>query len=525
MKNKNILQDFLKDKDKAENLISRLYKEATAEELALLKSIGKFPLRLLKPYLKQEVFLKDKTHIRIVTGGNSSGKTLIGCAEFLSRIQKIHPYDKEWNNKKIPRHGLVLVEDTEQAKAHGASQSKILSMLDEDLLAQKPSFDKGFMTDVLFKDGSSFRVRSSKAGRKSMQGSRLDVIWIDEDCIKDADFFDELIFRISDSGQVPLIIYTYTPNLDNNKESFADDVLLPRIEAPDGTYDLKVHQFSIFDNPYIPDETKQFLLRNSAGGADQINARFDGDSKKKFGLIYNFKKDVHVIPPISKEYIKAHCKSIFRIIDPHPVKPTAVSFIGIFDDNRVIQFNELFQVGLIKDVATRIKTVCDGLGHLVKKTVIDYSANAKNAITGQTIVDEFLANNIACVNCIKDVTMGINFVRELLAYDEENSPTLFITSNCSNTIREFSKYREDAKTGLPIKKRDEFMDNIRYFACDLDAQFQFLKREKKNVRIQQRVINEGTTTNPTIDSDKARRVKARQLRNTNQVGRGVGRGR
>lgn len=518
------LQDLVnRNKDKTQELISRLYKEATEEEILLLKSIGKFPLRLLQPYYKQELFLKDNSQIVICTGGNSSGKTLIGCANFLYRITKTHPYDPEWNAQKRPIHGLILVEDTEQAKTHGASQSKLLSMLDDNLLAKKPTFDKGLLTDCFFRDGSSFRVRSAKAGRASIQGSRLDVIWIDEDCIKDADFFDELLFRLSDVGKPPLIIYTYTPNLDSNKESFADEVLLPRAEDPDGKYDISVHQFSIYDNPHIPDETKAFLLRNTAGDSDQVDARLHGDHKRSSGLIYNFDKKVHIINPISNEYIKEHCKSIYRVIDPHSNKPIAVSFIGIFDTGQIIHFNELFNDGLVRDVANRMKRICDGLGHLVKKTIIDYVARTGNKVNGQTVIDEFLANGIACVNCVKDVDIGINYVREILLFDENTPPKFTVTSNCVHTIKEFGKYKVDAKTGDPIKKNDEFMDNIRYFVCDPDAQKEFLQKGKRYAIPRQRAINESFTTNSTIDTDKIRRLKARQERNTNLLGKGVGR--
>ena len=517
------------DKDILISLMNKLRVSATEEEAQLLKQIGQFPLRLVTPYPKQSMFLKDGTQIRILIGGNSSGKTFIGSVEFVSRMDKTHLYDKVWNARKEPIYGMVLVEDKEQATQHGASQSKIISMLPADKI-KKMQFDRGFLEEVIFNDGSTITVRSSKAGRKSLQGSRLDIIWIDEDCLKYSSLFDELLFRLSDSGQMPLILITYTPNLEDSKESFTDSVLLPRFEEPDGKYDMKLHQFSLFDNPHIPDSTKQMLLRNASGDADQLNARFDGDSKKKHGLIYHkFNKSIHVIPPISNEYIKANCKAIFRIIDPHQVKPTAVSFIGCFNDGKIIQFNELFSPGLIMDVAKRIRRVCDGLGHLVRKTIIDYAGNTSNPIKGISIRDELQTHGIWCDNCVKDVTLGIYFVREMLDYRngsdgmEPRSPIFYVTSNCVNTIREFSKYREDPKTNMPYKKKDEFMDNLRYFACDSDAKPYYLKGRKNNVVFKTRVIDETATNDSGGNTERLNRIKARQNRTQTLIGRGVGR--
>jgi hypothetical protein len=523
----NSLDKLLKNRDKVEATIARLREEAREEEEAVIKSSGKNPLSLIKFFPKQEIFFKDNTTIRIITGGNSSGKTFTASVETVFLLTKTHPYKPEWNKKTKPVHGMLVVEDARQATQHGASQSKLLSMIPEEKIKKK-KFDRNILDTIWLNDGSSIVMRSAKAGRASLQGSRLDFVWVDENCIKDADFYDELLFRISDSGEVPLIIISATPNLDPAKDQFMDEVLLPRAEDDEKKYDIKVHQISLFDNPYVSDKTKQFLMKNSAGSADQLRARFEGDYKKKHGIIYNFHKDIHIIQPINNAYIKEHCRAIFRVIDPHPVKPIAVSFIGCFDDGRVIQFNELFFDGLVSDVAKKIKMICDGLGHLIAKTILDFAGNAKTRMgKGNSVRDEFLEYGISCANCVKDVTLGINFVREMLQFTDEINPTLYVTSNCINTIREFGKYREDLKTGLPVKKNDEFMDNLRYFACDKDAQVYFLKREKRNVRNGQRVINESTKPSPFegTNSEKLKRIRARQSRNASLVGRGVGRRR
>ena len=85
MSKPSVLETLLKDKTKTQGIIDLLYKQATEAEVILLRSIGKNPLRLMQFYPKQQLFLKDPTQIRLCTGGNSSGKTMIGCAEFITK--------------------------------------------------------------------------------------------------------------------------------------------------------------------------------------------------------------------------------------------------------------------------------------------------------------------------------------------------------------------------------------------------------------------------------------------------------
>lgn len=520
---KEIFKD-VKNKNKLKGAINRLAEEIRQEELAALKAMGKFPLDAYKPFPKQEFFHKSLKNIRLVTGGNSSGKTLMGAIESSWYLTKTHPFKPDWNSKKIPIHGLVVVEDTKQAKAPGGAQTKIIASIPPELVSHM-SFTKDGLDRILMKDGGSLTLRSAKAGRASIQGGRYSFVWVDENCIKTADYYDELLARLPDDGKICQIIITATLNLDAAKDAFIDEVLIPNFEN-NGSQDIEVFQISLFDNPHVEQETKNFLLRNFAGDADQVSARLDGEYKKKSGLIYNFVTSKHMIPPVSKDHLKAHAKAIFRIIDPHPVKPIAVSFIAVMDDGAIIHYNELFFDGLVKDVANKMKLICDGMGHLIKKTILDYSANTKSRESGKSVRDEFLSHGISCVNCVKDVTIGINYVRELLHYDDKENitPALYVTSNCINTVREFKKYRENGKTGEPVKKDDEFMDNLRYFASDTDAQFYFLKRDKKfRPVLGARVLKENTIKMEGQNDARLRRVAKRQERYTKGIGGGVGR--
>lgn len=528
--------DALKNlpREKQQLLLNTMKAELLQDEKKRLALEGKKPIRFFEAFEKQQEFQRQPHQIRAVSGGNGSGKTVIGVAESLYRVTKTHPFDSKWNARPDPMFIMLLVEDKKQAKQPGAAQSVLLSMLPEYIDHKRDiTYDKKDEVDTItFPDGGKIFLRSSKAGRESLQGSRIHGVHIDESCMKDANFFDEVLIRLTPYGP-PLIWITATPNLDPEKDdTFFEDVILTRCEDEDAWFDWGLTQISLWDNPHIPEETKHFLLQNLTGEEDQINARMTGDYKARAGLVWGqFSPRVHVIPPVSKAYLKENALAIFRVIDPHPVKPIAVAFYACMSDGTVIQFNELNDKGQVGDVARRMRAVCDGLGHLIRATIMDYSGNTSNANmkAGKSFRDEFKEYGISVINCIKDTSLGVKNVRKLLNYTDEISPAFKVTSNCTHTIKEFPKYRIDPKTQLPKKKKkdDEFMDTLRYFAVEPLVKRYLLDRGLDNGKVVKkaggyRKINEGQRTT-SARSSAASRLRKRREANERLLGYGVGR--
>ena len=516
--------------DEQQDLLARMKRALFEKEKEELAIQGKKPIRFFEAFHKQELFQKMTKRIRAVSGGNGSGKTVIGVAETIYRVTKTHPFDTAWNARKDPMQLMLLVEDTKQAKQPGAAQDVLISMLPEYIDHEKDIvWDKrGVLDTVHFPDGGKIFMRSARVGRKSIQGSRIHGIHIDESCIKDPDFFDEMMIRITPYGP-PLIWITATPNLDaDSDDTFFEDVILDRCEDEEDRWDhWGCVKISLWDNPHIDEETKFFLMQNLTGDEDQIRARMEGDHRVKTGLVWpDFSAKLHIIPPISKSYIKENALAIFRVIDPHPVKPIAVAFYACMMDGTLIQFNELNDKGIVSDVAARMRNVCDGLGHLIKATVMDYSGNAASNIAGKSFREEFRAHGVSVVNCIKDTTLSVQEVTKLLRPRSGGGPTLLITSNCKHTIKEFGKYKIDPKTKLPKKKKygDEFMDNLRYLVVEPLARAYFIERGIGNVKKNPGIhkINEGERQAGGVSS-KNSRLRRRREAQERALGHGSGR--
>lgn len=449
--------------------------EARENADALLKAGRVDPLKY-EPLPKQEEFHRNDNKIRFLLGGNGSGKTRGGAQECYWQLTKNHPYNPSIRMRPGPVHGWVVVTDHQQQKQSGASQDKMLSLIPPELI-KKHRWEKGVLMQILMVDGSTLEWKSAVAGRETIQGARVDFIWGDEDCVPNEDYWNELVTRspeVRATGNELFRLHfflTYTAGLKENKKvSFLEEELLPKANKPGS--DIRLWEMSIYENIHMSQQNKDDVVNHLVGDEAKINSRIHGTGwRKPKNLVYEFNTKIHQIRPIPQHRVKKEFIQVYRVIDPHPEKPIAVSFFGVTADFNFVQWDELFEDLLVEQVAKRMKAKCSGLGHLVKKTIIDYSANAKDRITGRSVTEEFKKFGIHCVNCRKDVHSGIESVKKLMYYDIEQdiAPRFRVTANCTNTIKEFRGYRWNLDAGKPFKRSDEHMDNLRYFASDYDV--------------------------------------------------------
>jgi len=500
--------------------LERKKKEKRRLELA---KHGKIDLKIYEPFEKQLIFHTSTHSIRCVCGGNSSGKTYCGSAEALWRATKTHPYNESANQRIGPQRGVIVVNDHKQQKLPGGAQSKLISMMNEDYV-EKIVYNKYQSIDTIYlKDGGSITFKSSMAGKKALQGGRLDWIWVDEDAIPNASYWRELWTRVPENGSGLYVWFTFTPGLKEDGESFLVEEILPRANKIESI--IRLWEISIYDNPHMDDHTKETMVGGMFGSDDdEVNARIYGSWQVVKGLIYDsFSNATHVLPRLKPEEIK-NFKSIYRIIDPHPAKNIAVCYAGITHNEKTIIFDEIWQKGLVSQIAELMRRKSSGTGHLIRKTIIDYQANAGDKITGKSVTQEFADHGISTVPCKKDVFSGINDVKKLLFYDPVKgiSPKLYVTVNCSKTIEEFKKYRWDPKNARkPKKDHDEFMDCIRYLVADNT----FIKDFLRNVNINTPDLFDNDNFNCKINNNlkNSTQKKHRIKRNQELLGYGVGR--
>jgi len=203
----------------------------------LARRIACRPLDYFKPTPAQSHVLADKSRIRLVHGGNRSGKTELGAVETLQRALRA-PCE-------------IWAVTTDYGTSVEVQQAKIFRYLpktpegapDPALVAYAIySAESGFTNRVVrFSNGSILRFHSCDQQRHRLQGTSLDFVWFDEEPAED--IFKECLMRTLDrSGRVLL---TLTPLSGLNW--IYRRLYLRSHEDPE----IAVHRLVVDDNPYI----------------------------------------------------------------------------------------------------------------------------------------------------------------------------------------------------------------------------------------------------------------------------------
>ena len=428
-----------------------------------LRTIGRRNIKAYQPHEIQRQFHQSDARIRFFLGANASGKTMAGACETIFHATKKHPFKPWVNDLPGPTHGIVYVVDHIQQKEAEGPQDKLMSWLPESEISKVTYFRNDAIDTVYLKNFGTIAFKSSKAPQKSLMGMRLRFIWIDEECIPSARHWNEMVTRIPAEGRL-YIWMTATPNLE--EVSWMQDTLYAKANKPES--DIRIFQSGLDDNPHISDQAKSDI-KGDLQGDDSVeyNARVYGDWQLRKGLVYNFSKSVHVIPPVDERTVET-AKGVWQIIDPHEAKPIAVLWGMVDAQDRAVVFDELSMADIIANVADTMKRRSAGFQHLLVRTIMDYAGNKRvRTGEGRSIREEFRRYGIHTTNSVKDVVGGISVIKRLLYHnsDEGIAPRLYVCANCTKTIREFFRYSW-GKDGKPKKIDDEYMDCIRYWTSD-----------------------------------------------------------
>lgn len=162
-----------------------------------------------------------------------------------------------------------------------------------------------------------------------------------------------------------------------------------------------------------------------------------------------FSEDLHVIPPIAvpEDFYRWEAMD-FGIANPTAWLAAAMSY-----DRETIVYGEYYSPGLISEHSSRILTLRANSWGQPSITLADPSITARTGFgslgRGETVHSEFAANGISLVPANNDRRAGRVRISEMLRPDpskvfpewhpragELGSPSLFITANCKNTIKQ-----------------------------------------------------------------------------------------
>lgn len=285
----------------------------------------------------------------------------------------------------------------------------------------------------------------------SLRGVRIDFCVFDECAFIDR--WEEVwkVIRPTLMDSKSDVWFISTPNGFNHFKDLAEMV----------DKDWSYHHYTTYDNPYIPRE--EIEASKQEMDEDSFAQEMLGEFRKMSGLIYKtFNRDVHMvdIPDLGINW------TFTRSLDFGFGHKTALVYFAINPTgSEIYAYDGIYETGLVtKDIADAVK-IKDS-GRIITNPVADSESPLQ--------IEELARESVHFNPVVKDkdsVKNGISQVAALLKVRQDTGkPTLVFSKGLNWIADEFERYRwmENKAQGyikeVPLKRDDDAMDAIRYFA-------------------------------------------------------------
>lgn len=381
---------------------------------------------------KHTKFHESDKRIRIVFGGNRSGKSICGLIELLMMACfKTHPIRKTEN----PKEGKYRLFAPDFGIIEKMYLSKMKEWIPKDSLLGEGktkeekwenSYDKKYhilkLKGNVMIDFMSYDQAASKS-----ESVELDGVMADEEMPEEI-YSATLARLISRGGKfwmtvTPLYGLSWGMTFLDNIESIDNQV--------------EVFNFSIFDNPYLSEKYVQDFVDSLESRPQEKEARLYGRFMELAGLVYKeLRSDIHLL---GEDMPKPGMPVIFAL-DPHPRKASVMTWAFLTRKGDVVFFDELEMKGTAKEIARviRQKEILHKTPTLLR--IIDPAAKAQgNNLAFETdTLKEFEKEGMG-FTLADNSDAGYNVVHEYLVHDPArplsifNRPRCFFTKNVPKT--------------------------------------------------------------------------------------------
>jgi phage terminase large subunit-like protein len=446
---------------------------------------------VVKKHLKQIDFHNSHATVKYASGGVGSGKTTCSVMEVAVQLTKLYP--NWWQGRRYFRP--VRVRMCAPSYESGISNI-IIPMLREVLpqtFAPRDCWKRntsGQINRIELPSGDFVQFMSYKQDEQDFASDMFDIVTMDEPPSRA--IYEENLSRTFRRDPIGYVMITATVLL---KHSW----LYETMDADRMGKDYLFHtNFETQDNPSITPAQIEALTRGLSEEAR--NARLRGVPQIMQGLVFKFRRDTHLRPRFAVKYPEF---TEYMAIDPHPRQSWHCAWYAVnHRDEHFVTGEEYQNLNTIKQVALRIalregriteeewgqmqswdelaiqRTLCGRFhsqhgGRMIWARIIDTSAATPNSQTGDPDIIALGRYGIHCIPARKDFDSGKERIESWL--DPNPAPLLYVFSDCHEHIYQFEHYfwdefgttqayeAKDPKQ-MPRKKRDHFMDLLRYFA-------------------------------------------------------------
>lgn len=422
-------------------------------------------------------FHQSNAPIRLLFGGNQSGKSRSASQEIKWWCEESHPY---LITPKAPKL-YVLSADyrtlTEGVVRHLLGSPKNPAILHEwEIEKLGPAAAKtGVPSFIRFKSGAQIDLISGDGGeeaRKKLQAAAVDAVFIDEE-IPGILWKELMARRLSYGGKVVVSATLQRSEewlLDLEQASISGNkkIHLTRLDTRRAVERGHVSR-EVYDEmtAFLSDEDKYVMLR--------------GGSRKRQGLVYPEFGSDHICEPFDvPEHWTRYCS-----IDPGR-RTCCVLWAACTPDERVFIYREGYFHGIRYHQLAKFIFESEGYYYNEEKELwvkgdksehisirwIDPSAFYHTA-SGEAGVGTLLSSDydIYTSPAQNNVHYGIERVHQLLRFGLDDKPNMRVFNTCQNLIKEFGQYRWVQDQGStwaherkdqPVKRHDHAMDALRY---------------------------------------------------------------
>jgi hypothetical protein len=426
-------------------------------------------------------FHKSKARVRLVFGGNQSGKSKCVAQEIKWWLEESHPYQRTPKSPKI----YILSADyrtlTEGVYRHlmGANQQPaILQEWNIEKIGpaaaktEIPAFIRtrsGAQCDFISGEGN-------EEARRKIQAAAVDLVVIDEE-ISGVLWKELMARRLAKGGRV-----TVSATLQRSEEWLLD------LEQMSITGDENIHLTRL--------KTKRAVERGHVSrdvyeemftylSEEDKHVMLEGGSRKRQGLVYPEFCKKHIcepfeIPPAWTRYCGIdpgrRTAAILWLAVPPGEKIVYIYREGYFHGLRYHQLAKFLKEseGYLWNEKSKLWTRTERTEH-IRVRWIDPSAYYHTA-SGEPGIGTLLSSDykIFCSPAPNDVHFGIEKIHQLLQVGMDEQPGLKVFNTCRSLIKEFGSYRwvEDKgstwaheRKDSPVKRNDHALDALRYMVA------------------------------------------------------------
>lgn len=391
---------------------------------------AKAPFLYYDPWGQQVDFHASGAQIRLVIGGNRTGKSTCGVAEDIAYLNGFRHDGSKTNLPKPPVKGVIIVND--RAKIETTIMPKIWEYVPRDWVTHIKNGTDGLPSILTWRNGSKLYLSSYAQDVRAQEGVDWDFAHFDEPPPRKV-WIAVRRGLLDRSGRAWL---TFTAL---NCPWVHKDLYL----KSDGVR-IAVFCLSLRDNPYISRQEKEAFIADLS--PDEIAARVDGKFSHLEGAVFkDFRRDIHVLPAHSPP----PDAPIFMVMDPHDRRPSYCAWFYVDKRDRIVQFDEWPNTDFaemktsnmsIRDYSNMIR---DKEGSRIRpyERIIDPNfGKTPSHLTGRTLIEEYLEYGLDFYSEINnDLALGHQRIKERLEY-KKSDPGLFVTDNCTNMIWAFESY-------------------------------------------------------------------------------------